>query len=339
MRLADGGTAEAKRTAAVRLRRWAAIVCVLAAGGLFGAVDAAAEKVRVAMPSRSMTFLSFYVAERFGLFRAEGLEVSLEVMKSDIGVAAVISGQMDYITAIGTTLRAAAAGVPLKAAMFTMDRVIFSLTARPEIKAIQDLKGGKSVAVSGVVATDAYGARLMAKAAGLNPDQDLVLVAIADAGDRLTALQTGSVAAAMLSIPFNFKAEELGLRNLGGTAEIMRTPFAGLGAAEAKFRSNPSQVKRMIRATLKGMEYTREPANFDRVISYLMTEFKLDRKTAELSHREIVKAFTKGGTTTDETVTAELELIRAQGKIKEQVQMGQVVDYTLLKEVLAEMKR
>ena len=166
-----------------------------------------------------------------------------------------------------------------------------------------------------------------------------MLVAIPDAGDRLTALQTGSVAAAMLSIPFNFKAEELGLRNLGGTAEIMRTPFAGLGATETKLRSNPSQVKRMIRATLKGMEYTQDPANFDRVISYLMEEFKLDRKTAELSHREMVKAFTKDGTTTDETVKEEIELIRAQAKIKEQVQIGQVLDYTLLKEVLAEAKR
>lgn len=339
MEITDGVTAEAKGSAAVRIRRWAALACLLAASGLFGARDAAAEKVRVAMPSRSMTFLSFYVAEKFGLFRAEGLEVSFEVMKSDIGVAAVISGQIDYITAIGTTLRAAAAGVPLKATMFTMDRVIFFLTAKPDIKTVEDLKGGKSVAVSGVVATDAYGARLMAKAVGLNPDKDIVLVAIPDAGDRLTALQTGSVAAAMLSIPFNFKAEELGLRNLGGTAEIMRTPFAGLGTSETKLRSNPSQVKRMIRATLKGMEYTQEPANFDRVIGYLMEEFKLDRKTAELSHREMVKAFTKDGTTTDEAVKEEIEVIRAQGKIKEQVQMGQVLDYTLLKEALAEMKR
>lgn len=332
-------TAKAKGTAAGPLRRWAAAVCILAASGFFGAADVAAEKVRVAMPSKSMTFLSFYVADRFGLFRAEGLEVSLEVMKSDIGVAAVISGQVDYITAIGTTLRAAAAGVPLKAAMFTMDRVIFFLTARPEIQTIQDLKGGKSVAVSGVVATDAYGARLMAKAAGLNPDKDLVLVAIPDAGDRLTALQTGSVAASMLSIPFNFKAEETGLRNLGGTADVMRTPFAGLGASETKLRSNPSQVRRMIRATLKGMEYTQDPTNFARVVSYLMEEFKIDRKTAELSHREILKAFTKDGTTPDETVKEEIELIRAQGKIKEQVQLGQVLDYTLLKEALAEMKR
>jgi ABC-type nitrate/sulfonate/bicarbonate transport system substrate-binding protein len=321
-----------------KLRLTAAAVLLLTAAFL-APEHAAAEKVRVAMPSRSMTFLNFYVGDKFGLYRAEGLEVSLEVMKSDVGVAAVMSGEMDYIAAIGTTLRAAAAGVPLKAAMFTMDRVIFFLSARPEIKSIQDLKGGKSVAVSGVVATDAVGARLMAKAAGLNSDKDLVLVAIPDAGDRLTALQTGAVAAAMLSLPYNFKADDAGYRNLGGTADIMRSPFAGVGASDAKLRANPSQVKRMIRATLRSMEFTRDPANLERVTGLISDEFKVDRKIAELAHREIVRAFTKDGTTTDEAVLAEIEAVAAQAKIKAPVNIGRLVDYGILKEALGEMKR
>ncbi len=314
---------------------WAVLIAALALAG----PARAAEKVRVAMPSKSMTFLNFYVGEKFGAYRAEGLEVSFEVMKSDIGVAAVMSGEMDYISAIGTTLRAALAGVPLKAAMFTMDRVIFFLTAKSEIKTIQDLKGGKSVAVSGVVATDAYGARLMAKAGGLNPDKDIVLVAIPDASDRLVALQSGAVAAAMLSLPFNFKAEEMGFRNLGGTADIMRSPFAGVGASDAKLRGNPSQAKRMIRATLRSMEITRDPANSERVVSFIADEFKVERKTAELAHREILKAFTKDGTTSDETVLAEMETIAAQAKLKSQAPIDRLVDYTILKEVLAEAKK
>jgi ABC-type nitrate/sulfonate/bicarbonate transport system substrate-binding protein len=332
-------TAKTIRTAEIGIVRLTGALCLLAASVFVRVEDVAAEKVRVAMPSKSMTFLNFYVGEKFGAYRAEGLEVSFEVMKSDIGVAAVISGEMDYISAIGTTLRAALAGVPLKAAMFTMDRVIFFMTVKPEIKTIQDLKGGKSVAVSGVVATDAYGARLMAKAGGLNPDKDLVLVAIPDAGDRLVALQSGAVAAAMLSLPFNFKAEEIGFRILGGTADIMRSPFAGVGASDAKLRSNPSQAKRMIRATLRSMEFTRDPANLERVTGLISDDFKVERKTAELAHREIVKAFTKDGTTPDETVMAEMEVIAAQAKLKGQALIGRLVDYTILREVLGETKR
>lgn len=298
-----------------------------------------AERVRVVMPSKSMTYMNFFIGERFGLYKAEGLEVTFEVMKPDIGVAAMVAGEIDYMTGIGSILRAAIAGAPVKAAMFTMDRVIFFMMAKPEIKTVQDLKAGTSVAVSGVVATDAHGARAMAKAHGLNPERDLVFMAIGDAGARLAALQGGSVAVAMLSIPFNFKAEEMGFRNLGGTAEYMRTPFAGVGTSDAKLRSNPSQVKRMVRATIKGMDYTKDPGNLERVIAYMMEDFKLDRKTADLSYREIIKAFTRDGTSPAESVKAEIEFLRARTKGKGQVPLSQLVDYTVLKEVLVEIRR
>jgi hypothetical protein len=65
----------------------------------------------------------------------------------------------------------------------------------------------------------------------------------------------------MLSIPFNFKAEELGFRSLGSAVDYLQTPFARLAAAVAKIRTNPGQVKPMIRATLKGMEFSKDPAN------------------------------------------------------------------------------
>lgn len=185
---------------------------------------------------------------------------------------------------------------------------------------------------------DAQGARVMAKAMGINPDQDLVFVATGNAANSFAALQGGTVGAAMLSIPFNLKAEDMGYRSLGNVADYMRTPFAGLGVSDGKIKSNPGQVKRMIRATLRGMEFTQEAANQERLIAYAMDDFQLDRKTAEASYREILKAFTKDGMTTEDAVRQEVEFFREQAKIKAQVSIGQVVDYGFLKEVLAGMK-
>src|SRR5574341_25178 len=102
---------------------------------------ARAEKIRVVMPSKSMTYMNFYIGERFGIYKGEGLEVAFEVMKPDIGVAAMVAGEVDYMTGIGSILRAAIAGAPVKAAMFTLDRVIFFMMAKPEIMSIRDLKG------------------------------------------------------------------------------------------------------------------------------------------------------------------------------------------------------
>lgn len=301
--------------------------------------EAVAQKVRVAMPAKSMTFLNFYAGEKFGLYKAEGLDLSLEVVKTEVGVAGMVAGEIDYTSAIGSAMRAAATGVPIKATMFSMDRVIIYMLARPTIKSIEELKGGKTVATTGLVATPTYAARVMARAHGLNPDKDLIFIATGDVATSLAALQSGAVDVAMLSIPFNFKAEELGFRNLGSAVDYLRTPFAGVGASDAKLKSNSGQVKRMIRATLKGMEYTKDPANQERVIGFLMDEFKLDRKTAALSLGEIVKAFTRDGTMPDDTVKAEIKEIRERAKLKGEIPVSQLVDYRLLEEVLAEAKR
>jgi NitT/TauT family transport system substrate-binding protein len=307
--------------------------------GLVWSGSAAAQKVRVAMPAKSMTFLNFYVGDKFGIYKAEGLDVSLEVIKTDVGVAGMVAGEVDYTSAIGSAMRAAAAGVPIKAAMFTMDRVVVYMFARPSIRSIDELKGGKIVATTGLVATPTYAAKVMARAHGLNPDKDLTFIATGDVANSLAALQGGVADVAMLSVPFNFKAEELGFRSLGSAVDYLQTPFAGLGVSDAKIKNNPAQVKRMIRATLKSMEYTREQANQEKVAALLMDEFKLDHKTATLSLRDIIKAFSKNGTTAEDAVKAEIKEIREQAKIKAEVSLSQVVDYKLLEEVLAEMKR
>lgn len=315
------------------------VAVTLAALGIFlSAATARAEAVRVAMPSKSLTFLNYYLADKFGLFKSEGLDVSLPVGKADVQLAAVVSGEMEYIAAAGTVLRGAAAGLPVKALMFTLDKPIFHMMVRPEIKRIQDLKG-KAIAVTAIAATDAVGARAMAKAAGMIPEQDLTIIAAGSTANAFAALQGGAAAAALLSIPFNYKAEELGYRSLGNVADYLRTVLAGLGTSDARIKSNSGQVKRIVRASLRGMDFARDPANQERVLPFIMEDFQLDRKTAEASLREIVKNLSKDGTAADEAVRGDIDFIREQNKLKTAIPLTQVVDYGILREVLGEMKR
>ena len=149
----------------------------------------------------------------------------------------------------------------------------------------------------------------------------------------------GAAAAAMLSIPFNLKAEELGYRSLGNAADFLRTVLSGLGTSDARIKANPAQVKRTIRAALRGMDFARDPANQDKIIPYIVEDFQLDHKTAEASLREIVKHYSKDGTTSDEAIRADIEFVREQNKLKNAIPIAQVLDYSLLKEALAEMKK
>lgn len=335
----ENGVRSQRRAERIGQRLYFSLAFVFAAG-VFWAVPASAERVRVATPAKSLTFLNYYVGEKFGSYKAEGLDVSLEVITPKVGISGLMSGEIDYTTAIGSTMRAAATGLPLKATMFSMDRVVLFMLAKPEFKRIEDLKGRKNiVAVTDIAATPAFAAIAMARAHGVDPDKDLIFVSVGTVQTALAALQSGSADAAILSLPFNFKAEEMGFRNMGNAADYVQTPFAGVGASDAKIRSNPSQVKRMIRATLKSIQYTKDPANRERVAGLIMDEFALDQRSADRALTETIKALNSTGLMPDGTVKAEIDELRKRLKIKGEVVVGKLVDYTLLREVLAETKR
>ena len=166
--------AKTGQTAERRILRRGITLALFLSLAFCGIPEAAAQKVRVAMPAKSMTFLNFYVGDKFGVYKAEGLDVSLEVIKTDVGVAGMVAGEIDYTTAIGSAMRAAATGVPIKATMFSMDRVLIYMFAKPSIKSIEELKGGKTVSTTGLLATPTSAAKVMARAHGLNPEKDLV---------------------------------------------------------------------------------------------------------------------------------------------------------------------
>ncbi len=310
------------------------------AAALLWATPGAAQRVRVATPAKSLTFLNFYVGEKFGSYKAEGLEISLEVVTPKIAISGLLSGDIDYTTAIGSTMRAAATGAPVKALLFSMDRVVLFMLAKPEFRRIEDLKGRKNiVAVTDIAATPAFAAIAMARAHGVDPERELTFVSMGTVPNALAALQGGSADVAILSIPFNFKAEALGFRNLGSAVDYMTTPFAGVGATAAKIKSNSDQVKRMLRGTVRSLEFTVNPANREKVVGLIVEEFKLDRQDADRALTESIKAFSKDGIMPDQAVKAEIDDLRKRLKIKGEISTNQLVDYMLLKEVLAEMKR
>lgn len=316
-----------------------ALVVCFAVGFLWNET-ASAEKVRVAMPAKSLTFLNFYVGESLGAYKSEGLEVSLEQITPRVGIAGMLSGEIDYTTGIGSAMRSAATGVPIKALMFTMDRVLLFMLAKPEFKSIKDFKGRTSiVAVTDTAATPAFAAIAMARAHGVDPAKEFVIVSVGTVSTALAALQSGSADVAILSLPFNFKAEELGFRNLGSAVDYMQTPFSGVAATESKIKSNPHQVKRMLRATLKSLQQSKDPANRERVTNLIAKEFTMDSKTAARSLDETLKALSDTGIMSDDAVKSEIDELQKRLKSKTPVPVSRLVDYTLLKEASVEMKR
>jgi ABC-type nitrate/sulfonate/bicarbonate transport system substrate-binding protein len=86
-----------------------------------------AERIAISTPSRGLFEFPVVVSMRKGFYKSEGIDVDKIQMQPAIGVKALISGDVDYLLAWGSALRAAVTGVPIKA---VVGRCTFSLRGR-----------------------------------------------------------------------------------------------------------------------------------------------------------------------------------------------------------------
>ena len=107
----------------------------------FPAPRAAAEKIRSAVPGLNLNYLSIFTAEARGFFKDEGLENETIVIGGPAGIAALVSGDVDFSGAGGSGLRAAVKGAPLKAILYQTERPTWYLVVHPSIARVRDLKG------------------------------------------------------------------------------------------------------------------------------------------------------------------------------------------------------
>lgn len=77
-------------------------------------------KVRMAYSAFSISFLNIFIARDAGFFKKHGLDLELIQMAGPLPIAAMVAGDLDYLTGITTGLVAAGQGVPLKGVMVVL---------------------------------------------------------------------------------------------------------------------------------------------------------------------------------------------------------------------------
>src|SRR6187200_539753 len=122
------------KPAAKRVINLARALCALAA--LLMAVPVlAVQRVTIGTPSRGLFEFPTVVAIRKGFYQEEGFAVDRVQMQPLIAVKALMSGDVDYLLAWGSAVRAAVTGVPIKAVAGIASRPLHVLIARPGIRA------------------------------------------------------------------------------------------------------------------------------------------------------------------------------------------------------------
>ncbi len=101
------------------------------------AEPSAADRVRLALPAKSMGYLPLFVAIHRGFFKDESIDIETPMMLPQLAHNALFSGDVDYHGVADSALRLAARGAPIKTIFFGAMRPNYFLMAKPQIKSIQ----------------------------------------------------------------------------------------------------------------------------------------------------------------------------------------------------------
>ena len=213
------------------------------------------ESVTLGLSARHVLNLPIYMAQRHGIFESEGFDYKPITTKTNTAIAALVSGDLDYITAFNSGLGAAIGGAPLVAAYVSTDRPLLYLISRPDIKDAKSLRGGV-IGHGGTRGSHYHATVTMVKHLGLDAEKDVQLISTIDVTQGMTALFSGNVAATTLSPPYDSIAVRKGYNRLVMGPEILpRYLENGLVLRRAKLRDNPDQVRRFLRALIRGLHY------------------------------------------------------------------------------------
>ena len=282
------------------------------------------------------TGLPFVVAEEKGFFKSEGLNVVVVIMQNQVVVNGVVARQVDYGGTFSNFVGAAMAGLPVRIVMAVMDGSDHYLITNPNIKRVEDLKG-KTFGISSFGGTPHSEAVMIFRKYGMNPEKDVTFLQIGGSSSRYTALESGSIQAAMLVPPFNKLAQKRGFNELLSFNEIMNIPLGGLAVHTQRMKEKPEEIVKMIKAILKSVDYIR--TRKAEILSLM--ESKWGIKEADIRegiYRDIIGLYSRTGIGTDETMKNVIQLVRDTRKSKEEVALSSIVDWSFAKKAQEELR-
>jgi len=220
---------------AMKTRRTIVAQTFLALLLFVGGDGSAAERFYLSIPGPSLSYAHMFYGQEKGFFLEEGLDLQVLVVRGQIGISSLLSGEIDVSCHAGSGFVAALRGLPLKVISVVRDRPHSELIVAPSIHSPADLKG-KPVAVGSLEGTAAVMTRRVLQAKGLDPQKDVLTLSTENTAVRYQSLLTGKVAGAMLIPPLTHLALEQGFKLFGRARDHMRYMQTGVVSTDAKIK-------------------------------------------------------------------------------------------------------
>jgi ABC-type nitrate/sulfonate/bicarbonate transport system substrate-binding protein len=289
--------------------------------------SAAAENVKIGIPSLTVTMVPVAVAKDQGFFQKEGLNVDTVLMPAAFNIKVLLAGDIQYATTITSGVVANIRGVNTRVVMCFVDRVLLDLVGIPEIGSIKDLKG-KLIGISSRGGLHDVTMRRIFAQSGMDPSQ-ATFITVGGQGAMLASLQSKRIAAGLLNPPHNFLAYRDGLKNLGFAGNFVRLPSTGIVTMKETLERSPDQVRRLLRALTRARAFARD--NKAATVTIL-------KRFVQINDEELVAKiydYHKQAETPDGKVDAALaadtirDSLQAEGITKE-IPVSQVFDFSYL---------
>jgi NitT/TauT family transport system substrate-binding protein len=313
-------------------------IALAALGLVFPRGSAALDEVNLHVSAGiSPNTLIYRLTKEKGFFREEGLDV-LPIQAGMLpGIQGLVGGSFQFSQILGQGAGAILRGLPLKIVMVFDTRPLNWLFAGKTIKSIQDLKGGKQIAVSSFgAALDQMTRELLAKH-GVDPQRDVVLRAIEPTPNRLAALLTGAVDAAVLNQLDRLIAKKNGFNELLFYGDDLEFVTAGVVVAEKTLAQRPDLVQRFLRGTLRGFLWLK--SNEKEAVPKFATAMKISESEAGEVYKAALKIMSADGTIPRNLQEKMIAFQRRSLKVEREVVPEQVYDFAMARALNDELRK
>jgi NitT/TauT family transport system substrate-binding protein len=242
-------------------RRPVFVLAIAAVLQLCGAAVHAASLKTVNFASNTPTLsgtLPLLVAQEFGFFAAEGLDVKTVLIRGGpTAMAALVGGGVDYTLVAGVAaVRAIAQNAPMTIISGIQPYMDYTLLGAKGINGVNDLKG-KVVGVTGPGGIAEFAAVEGLAKKGLVRDRDYkILYGVGNSPARAQALESGKIQASPFSFLERMELERKGFPTLFDIGSVMPGfPFVVIVTGRQKIETDPEGIVSMLRGIKRGLEF------------------------------------------------------------------------------------
>jgi ABC-type nitrate/sulfonate/bicarbonate transport system substrate-binding protein len=224
----------------------------------------AADRMRIGYSSISGAYVGIWVAHDAGFFAKEGLDDQMILIPNGTQLAQVtVAGEVDVASLGGAAaLSAALSGADFKIIGNNVNKLVFSMYAKPDVKRVEDLKG-KKIGITRYGTSADISARYILRQHNLDPQKDVILLQLGAISSVAGALKAGTIDAGMVSPPTLFLMDKLGFKEIASITEMnLAFPNPAMVVLGDIIRKKPEVIDRFMRAYVRGVHRAKIDRDF-----------------------------------------------------------------------------